>query len=121
MNIDKFGHHVHKRLRLSEFIDNINETLVKADTGHYDLKSSKLKGLPSPNEDDEAVNKAYVDNIAQELRKEIEKVDNNLKLYLKNLERASEVHLTKLYYQKEEIDSLIELKLNKHNEQKKHS
>lgn len=121
MNIDKFGHHIHKRLRFSEFIDTRNDTLVKTDAGHYDLKSSKLKGLSSPNEADEAVNKAYVDNITQELIKEIKKVNNNVLVYLKKLESATSIHLTKTFYTKQEIDNLIELKLNKHNEQKKHS
>lgn len=55
MKIDKFGHHVHKRLRLVEYINTLNDTLVKTDKGHYDLKLSKLKGLTSPNEADEAV------------------------------------------------------------------
>lgn len=121
MNIDKFGHHVHKRLRLSDYIDTLNDTLLKTDAGHYDLKTSKLKGISSPTEDDEAVNKAYVDNRFQELKKEIKKVNDNLKIYLKNLENATSNHLSKSFYLKEEIDNLIELKLNKHNEQKKHS
>lgn len=113
MNIDKFGHHVHKRLRLSEFIDTLNDTLVKTDAGHYDLKTSKLKGLSSPNEDDEAVNKAYVDNLIQELKKEIIKVNNNTNIYLKNLASATSNRLSQSFYSKEEIDNIIELKLNK--------
>lgn len=48
---------------------------------HYDLKLSKIKGLTSPNEDDAAVNKAYMDKTVQELRNEITKVHSNVKIY----------------------------------------
>lgn len=117
MNVDKFGHHVHKRLRLTEYIGNYNETLVKSDTGHYDLKSSKLKGLSYPTEDDEAVNKAYLDKTVQELRNEVEKVKLEMKLHLKNLETFTTDHLNKSFYSKSEIDKLIHVKIKK-NEQK---
>lgn len=111
MNIDKFGHHVHKRLRLTEYIDTLNDYLVKSDTGYYDLKSSKLKGLSFPNEDDEAVNKAYMDKTVEEIRKEIQKVNNNVKNYLNSLEKVTLNRISTLYYTKTEIDNLIEAKL----------
>lgn len=60
MNIDKFGHHVHKRFR---FAQNYNETLQKSENGDFDLRSSRLKGLKAPLSNDEAVNKEYVDRI----------------------------------------------------------
>lgn len=112
MNIDKFGHHVHKRLRLLEFVDTLNDTLVKSDAGHYDLKLSKLKGLSPPNEDDEAVNKAYVDKIEQDLRNEFKKIQSDVKLYLQNLEKLTSDRLLKNIYSKAEVDTLIKLKLN---------
>lgn len=110
MNIDKFGHHVHKRLRLAEYIDTFSDTLVKSDTGHYDLKSSKLKGLTAPEEDDEAVNKAYLDKTIQEIRDEIKKVSLDVKKYLNSLEKATSNRFSNLYYTKTEIDFLINQK-----------
>lgn len=110
MNIDKFGHHVHKRLRLAEYIDTFSDTLVKSDTGHFDLKSSKLKGLTAPEEDDEAVNKAYLDKTVQEIRDEIKKVSLDVKKYLNNLEKVTSNRLGNLYYTKTEIDQLIKPK-----------
>lgn len=80
MNIDKFGHHVHKRLRQPQ------ET-----TGDIDLHSAKIKGLKSPTSADEAVNKAYVDQIIksfvtiQELNNEIIKIDSNIDSNMNNL------------------------------------
>lgn len=69
MNIDKFGHHVHKRLRHLEHID-----------GDINLQFSRLKGLRPPETEDEAANKIYVDQITkslctkQELNTEIKKL-----------------------------------------------
>lgn len=61
MNIDKFGHHVHKRLRLSELIDFKENSLVKSEDGSFDLHSSRLTGVGKPLKHDDAVNKQYVD------------------------------------------------------------
>lgn len=108
MNIDKFGNHVHKRLRLSEYIDTLDNTLVKSETGDYDLKSSKLKGVSSPENDDEAVNKAYVDEAVQQLRHEMKKNNSEVKIYLNNLEKLTSERLSTLFYSKSEIDNLIE-------------
>lgn len=60
MNVDKFGHHVHKRLRLGNLSD---EALVKSEGGDYNLHSSRLKGVKLPVTPDDAVNKQYVDHI----------------------------------------------------------
>lgn len=62
MNVDKFGHHVHKRLRSSEILCDIsNKILAKNLNGDFHLKSVKLIGLRFPELPDEAVNKQYVD------------------------------------------------------------
>lgn len=113
MNIDKFGHHVHKRLRLTEYITVNNDTLVKSETGEYDLKSSKIKGLKSPDNEDEAVNKAYMDKTVQELRNEIKNVYSHVKIFLNNLEKANNERINSLFYSKSQIDHMIQEKLNK--------
>jgi hypothetical protein len=114
MNVDKFGHHVHKRLRLSEHIlIDTDSTLQKSETGDYDLKSSKLKGLQFPNDEDEAVNKAYVDKSVQELKNEIKNIHTHVKLYLNNLEKANNARLSSLFYSKTQIDQLFQRKINK--------
>lgn len=71
MNVDKFGHHVHKRLRMSELFD-FDIILKKTETGDIDLKSNHLRGLPLPESGDHAVNKEYVDNLIDKLNKTIE-------------------------------------------------
>lgn len=68
MNIDKFGHHVHKRLRRFDPYDS-TKVLVKSATGIYDLQSSKLTGLKSPDNLTDAVNKDYVDNLVNNIIK----------------------------------------------------
>lgn len=84
MNIDKFGHHVHKRLRVSELFD-FDDLVKKTETGEVDLKSSYLKGLPSPKSRDHAVNKEYVDNLINNLDKNIV-LDKYLKFENKTLD-----------------------------------
>lgn len=59
MNIDKFGHHVHKRLRHSS--ETPQRALVESDIGVYDLQSKRLKGVRLPVSPDDIVNKEYVD------------------------------------------------------------
>lgn len=63
MNIDKFGHHVHKRMRVMDMTDkiSIDKLLARNDNGDFDVKQSRLKGLKLPEGADEAVTKEYVD------------------------------------------------------------
>lgn len=110
MNIDKFGHHVHKRLRLSEFSEILSDTLVRSDTGEFDLKSSKLKGVQIPEKDDEAVNKEYVDKSVQALKNEMMKIQSNVRNFLHSLEKITTTNLSKMYYTKQEIDNMIAAK-----------
>lgn len=114
MNIDKFGHHVHKRLRLPEFTEILSDTLVRSDAGDFDLKSSRLKGLKIPEKGDEAVNKEYVDTCVQNLQNEMKIIQSNVKKYLNNLERLTTTNLSTLYYTKKEIDLMVAPKPAKH-------
>lgn len=107
MNIDKFGHHVHKRLRLSEYLDNFNDTLVKSESGDFNLKSSRLRGLLLPESEDEAVNKEYVDLQIENLQKYMKKLNSDIIVYLQQLEKAT----LSSFYTKEEVDKLIESKV----------
>lgn len=63
MNIDKFGHHVHKRMRVLDSLEftPLTKTLSQNEVGDYDLKQRRLKGLKLPIEGDEAVSKEYLD------------------------------------------------------------
>lgn len=70
MNIDKFGHHIHKRLRVSEIFD-FQSALLKKDSGEYDLQSSTLRGVKRPQFADEAVNKDYLDDVIKSLKQDI--------------------------------------------------
>lgn len=84
MNIDKFGHHVHKRLRVSELFD-FDDIVKKTETGEVDFKSSYLKGIPLPKSRDHAVNKEYVDNLINNLNHNMV-LDKYLKLENKTLD-----------------------------------
>lgn len=64
MNVDKFGHHIHKRMRFSDFFDLSNKTIIKTPDGDYNLQTSRLKGVLDPIEADEVASKAYVDKIS---------------------------------------------------------
>lgn len=79
MNIDKFGHHVHKRMRLSELFEFNENALIKSESGEFDLKSSRLGGIRSPIEPDDAVNKSYVDQINANTLKEVNKLIGSLR------------------------------------------
>ena len=63
MNVDKFGHHVHKRLRLAEVFNISDNVLLRSENGDYDFKTSRLKGVKTPTSTDDAVNKQYIDEL----------------------------------------------------------
>lgn len=62
MNIDKFGHHIHKNLRFSELLNFRENCLVKKNNGEYNLYFHRLKGVKSPQDADEVVNLEYLDH-----------------------------------------------------------
>lgn len=64
MNVDKFGHHVHKRLRKS--ITSDSEKILKTENGEFDLHSTRLKGVKLPLASDDVVNKEYVDSLTKQ-------------------------------------------------------
>lgn len=113
MNVDKFGHHVHKRLRVSEYLDIHNTALIKSETGYYDLKKNRLRGLPVPVSDDEAVNKEFVDHT---LKKYYTKNELDIKLkaavdsYIKQFKERLFEAFSKSYYTRSEIDYLLSRK-----------
>lgn len=94
MNIDKFGHHVHKRLRQSDTTE-----------GDIDLHFARLKGLQLPKSTDEAANKAYVDQLIksvptkQEMYAELKKIKNEIDSLLTKFNQK--------YYTKAEINSIV--------------
>lgn len=73
MNVDKFGHHIHKRMRFSELLEFNENALLKSESGDFDLKKSRLKGIRSPIETDDAVNKDYVDRLRDQTINELNK------------------------------------------------
>lgn len=113
MNVDKFGHHVHKRLRVSDYIGALNDTLNKAETGYYDLKQTRLRGLPVPVSEDEAVNKEFVDFA---LKKYYTKTEVDIKVkaavdsYIKQFKDRLFEAISKSYYTRSEIDNLLSRK-----------
>lgn len=92
MNIDKFGHHVHKRLRYSSEVPR--KALVESEIGVYDLQSKRLKGVRLPVYPDDIVNKEYVDKYVsqfytkQELKQVLEilrkEIISSVKTYFTN-------------------------------------
>lgn len=63
MNVDKFGHHVHKRQRITNCSFLVDQALTKSEEGDFNLHSSRLKGTRLPVSPDEVANKQYVDHI----------------------------------------------------------
>lgn len=119
MNVDKFGHYIHKRLRLSELFECYDNVLTKSENGEFDLKSSRLRGIRLPLESDEAVNKDYVDNFHDNIVKELNKLNGKLRLQtrtdMQNFVQAAiktkmlevQTHLEEKFYTKPEIDKLL--------------
>lgn len=79
MNIDKFGHHVHKRLRFNNFLDS--DTLqLTSDNRELKIFSLRLQNLPT--DSDHAVNKRYVDSLVKDLNmnKSTDTISNLIKI-----------------------------------------
>ncbi|KAH9634731.1 hypothetical protein HF086_017514 [Spodoptera exigua] len=68
--LDKFGHHIHKRMRFSELLEFNGNALLKSESGDFDLKKCRLRGIRSPVDPDDAVNKDYVDRLCDQTIKE---------------------------------------------------
>lgn len=119
MNVDKFGHYIHKRMRLSELFEINDKALLKSESGDFDLKSSRLKGIRSPEEADEVVNKDYVDRLTADIKQEWDKIFSRLRLGIaidvqntvKNTLKANTLEiLTQLedkFYTKSDIDKFL--------------
>lgn len=119
MNVDKFGHYIHKRMRLSELFEFNDNALLKSETGDYNLKTSRLRGIRAPIEQDDAVNKDYVDRLKTDLKQELNQligslryqilidVQNTLKISLKAKMSEISVQLEDKYYTKAHIDKLL--------------
>lgn len=110
MNVDKFGHHVHKRLRLIDYLDVINDSLVKSDTGHYDLKQNRLLGLPAPVFDDEATSKQFVEHTLKKYFTKNEfdiNVKNTVNISLQEFKNKLDKIIGANYYTKSEIDLML--------------
>lgn len=107
-------------MRLSELLDFNDNALLKSDSGDFDLKTVRLKGIRSPIEADDAANKDYVDrlltNTIQEfnkligsLRSQIIKdAQNTVNTTLKAKISEVSTHLEDEFYTKAEVDKLIE-------------
>lgn len=79
MNVDKFGHFIHKRMRLSEIFDFNENALLKSENGNFNLKNSRLGGIKPPVELDDAVNKDYVDRLNTKTIRELDKLIGSLR------------------------------------------
>lgn len=60
MNVDKFGHHVHKRQRFGEII-RIECALKRTDDNNLSIENRRLQNLSSPQELNDAATKEYTD------------------------------------------------------------
>lgn len=103
--MDKFGHHIHKQLRSLDFLDFYSRILLKTDKGDFDLHSTKLTGITSPLNAEDAVNKDYVDKIVQSF---VNKQDVHIALELMKKEITSTVDKLKAeYYTKDEVNGFL--------------
>lgn len=115
MNIDKFGHYIHKRMRLTELFECNGNALTKTENGEFDLKAATLRGVRTPVEPDDAVNKVYVDQLITKITKDLHKamllmqarimddVQNTLKAKIYEVS----IHLEDKFYTKTAVDNLL--------------
>lgn len=120
MNVDKFGHHIHKRMRFSELLEFNENALLKSESGDFDLKKSRLRGVRSPVDTDDAVNKDYVDQLCDQKIKEQNRMigllraqiikDAQIKVQATLKEKIPEVlvQLEDKFYNKAEVQKLLE-------------
>lgn len=101
MNIDKFGHHVHKRLRITQSFINCDDTLKKSENGDFDLRLSRLTGLKSPLSNVDAVNKEYVDGINKSIQNNLA----NILLHLRHIDTILK-QFDEKFYTKEDIHKI---------------
>lgn len=119
MNIDKFGHHIHKRLRFSELLEFNENALLKSESGDFDLKESRMRGIRSPVDTDDAVNKDYVDRLYDQIIKEqnrmigllraqiVKDVQISVQTTLKTKIPEVLVQLEDKFYNKTEVQKLL--------------
>nr|DAC81442.1 TPA_asm: tail fiber [Spodoptera moth adintovirus 1] len=119
MNVDKFGHFIHKRLRISDLFEFNDNALLKSESGDFDLKASRLRGVRSPVDGDDAVNKDYVDRLSANTIHELNKLIGALRSQLtldaqKTVQTTLKTkipealnHLEDKFYTKADIDKLL--------------
>lgn len=56
--MDKFGHHINKRLRITDFLETSDKAFILEE---IDVQSKRLTGVLIPLKANDAVNKEYVD------------------------------------------------------------
>lgn len=105
MNIDKFGHHVHKRLRLTDLFDFTDHPLTLKKYENDELNSSILKNVQTPKDSNDAVNKEYIDTITKNLCNK-EEVNFILNEFMKEVQRVLD-RFIKDVYTKFEVDNII--------------
>lgn len=120
MNVDKFGHYIHKRMRLSELFEFNENALLKSENGDFDLKTSRLRGIRSPAEGDDAVNKDYVDRLNANMLNEFNKLIGTLRSQIIKDAKGTvlatlkaripdvSTHLQDKFYTKAEVDKLLQ-------------
>lgn len=108
MNIDKFGHHVHKRLRVSEGTELNDKVLLRTENGDYDLKSLRLRGVVNPISPDDAVNKQYVDQIIQNMyqKEHLDSLFETINSQVHQLLNQLRIN----FYTKQEINTILKHK-----------
>jgi hypothetical protein len=105
MNIDKFGHHVHKRLRVSEFSELNDKALLRTENGDFDLQTSRLKGVACPELPNDAVNKQYVDQLFHNIyeKKKLDSLFEIINSQILLLSRQLKLN----FYTKKETDDIL--------------
>lgn len=104
MNIDKFGHHVHKRLRANEVSDLNYKALLRTNGACFE-GSLQLKGVAEPSLPDDAVNKQYVDQYIQNMydKTYIDSLFDTINNQIHHL--SSQLRIN--FYTNKEIDDII--------------
>jgi hypothetical protein len=105
MNVDKFGHHVHKRLRVSDISEFNHKALLRTENGDFDLQSARLKGVEFPVSPKDAVNKQYFHQFIKNLyeRKTLDSLFETINNQIKHILLQLKLN----FYTSKEIDDIL--------------
>lgn len=83
MNVDKFGHHINKKIKFNNIY--INGCIKLDQRGNFDVENKKISNLQQPSENNDATTKLYVDTLMNHYSNKImETLRKEFQMYVLN-------------------------------------